>query len=88
MKNVFPFEGHFKEKVLSEEHEYCTFEDQNLLNYKGYQLTGGIFKLNTEGAAFAIKKSKHRINCLASLIENEPTDSTYIYLKLSDIIHV
>ena len=55
MKNIIPFDSCFKEKVLSEEHEYWTFEDRNFLNYKGYQPTGGIFKPNTEGDALVIK---------------------------------
>ena len=54
MKNIFPSESQVKEKVLSEEYEYCTFEDRIFLTDKRYQLFGGIFKPRTEGAALGI----------------------------------
>ena len=37
MKNIFPSESYIEEKVLSEEHEYCTFEDRIFLTDKSCQ---------------------------------------------------
>ena len=54
MKNTFPSESQVEEKVLSEEHEYCTFDDRNFVTDKRYQSIGGILKPRTEGAALGI----------------------------------
>ena len=54
IKNFFPPESQVKENVLSEELEYCAFEDRNFLTDKRYQSIGEIFKRRTEGAALGI----------------------------------